>query len=89
MDRFIKQLSILIIMLFILATGINATLDHLAACSQGGQFATARVGNGAVVIYSGDLNRFADAIKVDQRQMPKFLRRVRLPAVTTISADQG
>ena len=89
MDRFVKHLSILIIMLFILATGIDVTLDRLAGSSHAGQYTIYESRNDGVVIYTGDLSRFAEVAKSDPRLMPKYLRRVRTSGATIISADQG
>jgi len=86
-DRFIKTLGLLIIMLFLLASGIEATLDRLASSSHQNQVAIYGPTNAPLLLYTGDLDRFAEVSRVDPSRMPRFLCRTRNYQPTPLPVD--
>jgi hypothetical protein len=60
-DRFLKTFGILIVMLFILASGIDATLGRLASSPRQSQLALYGANNRELQVSTGDVNRLAEA----------------------------
>jgi hypothetical protein len=87
--RFLKTLGTLIVLLFLLASGIDATLDRLASSPHQNQMAIYGARNNELLVYTGDLNRFAEVGKVDPSQMPRFLRRAKNPGLVPALPDDG
>jgi hypothetical protein len=88
-DRFIKTLGLLIIMLFLLATGIDATLDRLASSSRHNTLTVYGQTNDELLVYDGDLARLGEIGQVDPGQMPRFLRRTHNSTRVPVSLDHG
>ena len=66
MKRFLKVLVILVTSLFLLASGLNATLDRLSHSASQNSFCLYNHQGDAVVTYNGDL-RFS---KIDLKPVP-------------------
>lgn len=55
MKRFLKTLTLLVVSLFLLVSGVNATLDHLTQATEQNSFTLYNTKGEAVVAYSGKL----------------------------------
>jgi hypothetical protein len=87
-DRFFKTFGILIVMLFILASGIDATLGRLASSPRQSQLALYGANSRELQVCTGDVNRLAEAGKIDTTQMPRFLLRAKRPGFAPLP-DSG
>lgn len=75
MKRFLKTLSLLVISLFLVVSGVNAALDRLAH-SSGQSSCTWYNEKGEVVLaYTGDLANFKSYGKPNPLVVPHFLHR--------------
>jgi hypothetical protein len=74
MNRFIKTLGLLIISLFFLSAGINATLDRLAHSSRGNQLAVFDRDGRVVAVYTGDLHELAQDERAMREEQPPLRR---------------
>jgi hypothetical protein len=74
MNRFIKTLGLLIISLFFLSAGINATLDRLVDSPRGNQLSIYDRDGCQVAVYTGDLHELAQAERALRDYQPPSRR---------------
>ena len=61
MNRFIKTLGLLVISLFLLGAGLDATLDRLADAPRGSQLSVYGRSGRVLAVYTGNLRELARA----------------------------
>jgi hypothetical protein len=66
LNRFVKTLSLLVIGLFLLGAGIDATLDRLNHSSQGNELAIYSDDGHLLAVFTGTLPQLAQADRADQ-----------------------
>lgn len=76
MNRFVKTLSLLIISLFLLGAGIDATLDRLAKSPQGNQLSLYGADGRVVAVYSGDLRDLMQIERADRSERTPVKREL-------------
>jgi hypothetical protein len=81
-DRFIKTLSILILMLFLLASGIDVTLDRLEGSPRSNAFSTLPANGVDLQVDRSNLNLTVIS-RPDLATMPPLLRRTKASPVST------
>jgi hypothetical protein len=71
MDRFIKTLSLLIISLFLLGAGLNATLDRLADSPRGSQLSIYGRDGRVLAVYTGNLRDLEQVARANEITPPR------------------
>jgi hypothetical protein len=66
LNRFVKTLSLLVIGLFLLGAGIDATLDRLDHSPRGNELAIYSSDGRLLAVYTGSLAELAQAGRADQ-----------------------
>lgn len=66
MNRFVKTLGLLVISLFLLSAGINATLDRMAKSPNGSQLSLYAANGRVVAVYTGDVRDLMRAERADR-----------------------
>ena len=78
MNRFLKSLGILIVSLFLLASGMNVALEHLPTSPHPVKILFTK--NGDAVVYVGLISRLAELDRPDA-SLPDHLQRGKAPVV--------
>ena len=75
MKRFLKTLALLIVSLFLVASGVDAALDHLSHSPSQNSFTVYDEQGTVVLAYDGDLNGCKVCVKPSLVPAPFFLHR--------------
>ena len=75
MKRFLKTLALLIVSLFLVASGVDAALDHLSHSVTQNSFTVYDEQGTAVLAYDGDLSACKVCVKPGSVLAPGFLHR--------------
>ncbi len=75
MNRFLKTFGILVVSLFLLASGLDVALDHLTRSSAQNSFTVYNEKGTVLLTYNGDLNSCKDFDKPVAVIVPRFLHR--------------
>jgi hypothetical protein len=73
--RFLKILALLIISLFLVASGVDAALDHLSRSVAQNSFTAYNEQGSVVLAYDGDLNVCKTYARLEPVTSPIFLHR--------------
>jgi hypothetical protein len=73
--RFVKTLTLLIASLFLVASGVDAALDHLSRSANQSSLTVYSAQGAVLVAYQGDLNACKAYAKPGPVAVPTFLHR--------------
>jgi hypothetical protein len=73
--RFLKTLALLIVSLFLVASGVDAALDHLSRSASQNSITIYDEQGTAILAYDGDLNGCKVCVKPGTVAAPFFLHR--------------
>jgi len=77
MKRFFKTFALLIISLFLLVSGVDATLDHMAHSTSENTYTFYSNGGAPVLAYSGNLAFCPSYMKPEIMMAHHFLHRIK------------
>ena len=75
MKRFLKTAALLILSLFLVATGVDAALDHLSRTANQNSFTIYGEDGAVILAYDGDLSACKAYAKPTPVVVPGFLHR--------------
>jgi len=75
MKRFLKVATLLIVSLFVLVSGVDATLDHISHTPAQGSYTIYSQKGIAVITYTGDLRFCKFYLKPSPSSLPDFVHR--------------
>ncbi len=75
MNRFLKVFSLLIISLFVLVSGVDATLDHISHSATQSSYTVYDEKGTPVIAYTGDLRLCKSYIKPARVVVSEYIRR--------------
>ena len=75
MKRFLKTLALLVVCLLVIASGVNAALDHITQSPTQSSFTVYNPQGQTILVYNGDLTACKALAKPGPVSVPRFLHR--------------